>query len=459
MKRAALARQTCYALLLASALPGAALSQTAPTAAQIVRTLSAPELQGRGADTEGLAQSQEIIVGWLRAAGLEPAGSSPGSYLSPFKATTAIALNARQTELKLGEHVLALGLDFIPASFSDDVAFEGDAITLPTGLSLPQHQHDDYAQAQVKGRLVLMPYQLPEAIAAKLSAQERYLLEPSSRAAVALSHGASAVGFILPNDRLPRLRPQPALTGLGVIYIMAKSAQRLSASPTPARLSLALKRQTQTLNNCIAKLPNSAKTHPQGPIYLVAHYDGLGLGYTGTSFAQQLPQLHPGANDNASGVALMLLTAAALTQGSPLARPVYLMLLSGEELGLGGARHEAMRLAPGQGALVINADMVGKLHEHALIAASSDPTSTVVGALTAAAQRAQLTLDLSYAPDDLHSDHIAFSEAGFRVLHLQTGRPGDYHLPADDIEGVSIAGVEQLAALLVTTLRALATNP
>ena len=467
-------------------------------------------LLGRGADSPGLEAARDLILDWMRQDGLTPAGER--GYLSAFEAVTA-SEPARGVSLTLAGRPLAHGLEFSVASISDAFSVESaQAVFVGYGLSLPQHGHDDYAGAQVSGKVVMALTSAPPALLARLGPEDHAMLSLESRAAIAAAAGAKAL-LVLHDprgydvninrgasvDRLPQIRPRFPLTGLAVAHVSAKAAQaafaaaghdlaalqreldepnepnepslavRAASRPRPASrptlqvsMELALKRQQQTLHNCVGRLDAADPERAAGPLYLTAHYDGLGLGYTGTSFEASPAQLHPGADDNASGVVIMLEVARQVrASGRALKRPVVVALLSGEELGLRGARAATRRFVR-EGALVLNADMLGRLRQRALWAsaraADPSPASQALQALALAAADEQLTLRQQPMEASV-SDHLAFDEAGFQVIHLTTGRHGDYHTAQDVAARLDRQGMEDITRALVATVLALAAEP
>ena len=83
--------------------------------------------------------------------------------------------------------------------------------------------------------------------------------------------------------------------------------------------------------NVIAKLPGSGDPERSGEVIVVgAHMDHLGVGENG---------VWNGADDNASGVAVLIAVAQALSRGPRPARSVIFATFDGEERGLIGSRH------------------------------------------------------------------------------------------------------------------------
>jgi len=172
-------------------------------------------------------------------------------------------------------------------------------------------------------------------------------------------------------------------------------------------------------------------------IVVGAHLDHLGMGYFGSRSGPG--ELHPGADDNASGSAAVLLLAEVLTQrlaemaGDEPRRSLLLMTFDGEESGLNGSRHYVRDpIAPAENhVLMMNWDMIGRL---------VDDTLSVSGLDTGAGMRAFFSplfedsgLEVS-APAEMMgaSDHLPFYQSEIPVIfgHLDSLH-SDYHTPRD----------------------------
>jgi len=217
--------------------------------------------------------------------------------------------------------------------------------------------------------------------------------------------------------------------------------------------------------NVIAEL---APAGPAPAVIVVAHYDHLGV---------RDGALHPGADDNASGVAVALAVARDLRKrpipgqpghaGPPDAPPPgrVIWLFSGaEELGLRGARAFAaapplsLPLLLGDVRAVYNLDMVGReLAEDgapSLIAVGLPGAPGLSGVAYEAADQAGLTLLpvraglLSAARQGHRSDDWVFRDAGVPAVHFSTGPHDDYHSPGDTPDKVSRAQTLRVARFL-----------
>jgi hypothetical protein len=207
--------------------------------------------------------------------------------------------------------------------------------------------------------------------------------------------------------------------------------------------------------NVIGVLPGRDPVLRNEAIIVGAHYDHLGLGGFGSLDPDSTGRVHNGADDNASGTAMLIQIAARLAVAPP-ARTVVFIGFSGEELGLLGSSYYVKQpVYPlSTTKAMINLDMVGRLRQSRLI---------VYGSRTAKEFPALLDSLNWYAGFDLKaqgdgygpSDQSSFYAAGLPVLHLFTDLHEDYHRSTDDWEKINLDGfkrVSDFAAGLVTAL-------
>ncbi len=188
-------------------------------------------------------------------------------------------------------------------------------------------------------------------------------------------------------------------------------------------------------------------------VIVVAHYDHLGV-IRGT--------VHPGADDNASGVAVALAVARDLRR-RPVSGRVVWLFTGAEEIGLRGARaFVASPTVPlDQVRAVYNLDMVGRNFfestadreaELAAVGLPADPA--LAEAAREAAGSAGLSLLairpglLAIAGQDHRSDDWVFRDAGVFAVHFSTGLHDDYHLPSDTLDKVSRPQLVRIARFL-----------
>ncbi len=211
-------------------------------------------------------------------------------------------------------------------------------------------------------------------------------------------------------------------------------------------------------NNVLAILPG---TDPQlaGEILLVgAHYDHVGYGNANNSYGPY-GRIHNGADDNASGVALLLELAESLAAEPVRPRTILFGCWDAEEAGLLGSRHwvQSPTVSRDQIRLAINLDMVGRL---------SGETVHVMGWRSAAGLRTGIaranrsSLRFQFAPtvtDD--SDHYSFYAARIPILHFDTGKHDDYHRPSDDADKLNWSGLLRLRQVMLAMIQAFVKEP
>lgn len=155
----------------------------------------------------------------------------------------------------------------------------------------------------------------------------------------------------------------------------------------------------------------------------------------------------PGALDNASGVATVLLAAEQL----PSDLSVGVLLTSAEELGLAGAR--AWARARG-GSVAINVDGVDDVGVVRVIHPRPRP-SKLVGAITIAAHELGVKIGSGPLPPGLLVDSVAFAERGWKVVTLSKGdwrTVARIHTPADDLAALRGEGVAEVSTLVQRAL-------
>ena len=204
--------------------------------------------------------------------------------------------------------------------------------------------------------------------------------------------------------------------------------------------------------NVIGVLPGTNPALSGQALVISAHYDHLGFGWP-DGRAGAKGQLHPGADDNASGVAVMLELARLMANARP-ERSVIFAAFAAEEAGLQGARHY-VRAAQVPGAAFplsghianLNMDMVGRLAGGKVTVFGTGSARELpfifmgAGAVTGVPVQA-------VAQEINASDHTAFVEAGVPAVQLFASEAGDYHRPSDTPDKIDYAGMVKVAAVL-----------
>jgi hypothetical protein len=217
-------------------------------------------------------------------------------------------------------------------------------------------------------------------------------------------------------------------------------------------------RQAQ-LRNVIAVLPGTNPAFKGEAAILSAHYDHLGFGWPNPR-AEAVGKLHPGASDNASGVAVLLEVARELASRPPPARTVVFIAFSGEEAGLLGSRYYVRHPLPTPVAGivgVINVDTVGRPAQSAidiLATESAREWPFVFQGITAVT--GVPTRSIPGASES--SDQQAFIEVGVPGVQLFGNEGGDYHRPTDTADKTDGAGMARVATVAAEAIAYLAST-
>tara|TARA_B100001146_G_scaffold225193_1_gene247557 strand:+ start:39467 stop:40699 length:1233 start_codon:yes stop_codon:yes gene_type:complete len=211
---------------------------------------------------------------------------------------------------------------------------------------------------------------------------------------------------------------------------------------------------TTTGSNVVGYIDNEAAT----TVIIGAHYDHLGLGGQGSLYREG-QAIHNGADDNASGVAIMLKLAETL-QAKEFQDQNYLFIaFSGEELGLLGSNYFVKNptIDLSQVTYMINMDMVGRLNEERTLAVHGVGTSPTFKQTLFANNEFDLNLaehESGVGP----SDHTSFYLMDIPVLHFFTGQHEDYHKPSDDADKLNYEGMETIFQYITSIVSDLQDN-
>ena len=216
---------------------------------------------------------------------------------------------------------------------------------------------------------------------------------------------------------------------------------------------------TITGNNIIGFIDNNAKT----TILIGAHYDHLGFGGEGSLYREKDKAVHNGADDNASGVAVLLNLASRLKikndQAEVKDKNNYLfMSFSGEEMGLLGSNYFSKNPTIGAESInyMINMDMVGRMNADSTLAVYGTGTSPIFKqTLKSNNDNFKLVENESGVGP---SDHTSFYLIDIPVLHFFTGQHEDYHKPGDDSEKLNYEGMNLISDYIYSIINDLDDN-
>jgi hypothetical protein len=445
--------------------------------------------EGRRAGTEGEVATTEWLAERLEALGLEPAGEG-GSWFQEF----GVELPPEEREgTEIWAHgVRHAGFGSIRPLFC---AVSGDLMGAPLvlcgyGVQDEERGWMDYGSEPTlpEGAVVLVTRGLPRGAGGEDTDASHddatWGFQGSLFHKVMVAKGFGAAGVLIaqhPEDSSPPVSfdaGSGAVAGIPCAMISAEVAEALAPGyggvvrlldemdrrAVPALLPVCevglhvrVARGTGSARNVLARLPGG-----DGPLVVLgAHLDHLGYGGSG-SLAVGVREIHNGADDNASGCAVLLEAARLLSSGAPPAGDVVFAFWSGEELGLLGSRHFARNPTVDMGSVAcnLNLDMVGRAGDGRLNVLGAGSSPAFEGWLAEAGPAAGLDLKVSLSAEGLGgSDHQVFLEREIPVLHLFSGLHTDYHRPSDDVEGFEAEGAAKVTLLVLDLLARSQTAP
>ncbi|OQY27470.1 MAG: hypothetical protein B6244_10480 [Candidatus Cloacimonetes bacterium 4572_55] len=209
-----------------------------------------------------------------------------------------------------------------------------------------------------------------------------------------------------------------------------------------------MKEKTATLKNIIGIIPGTNPKYKGQSVVISAHYDHLGWGWPPDQIREgNRGQIHPGAEDNASGISVLLELARTFGEILTPDRTVIFVAFTAEECGLRGSKHyvENMTDYPIDAVIGnINLDSVGRLGDRKLLILGASSASEWkhiamgVGFVTGI-QSETVTKELG------SSDHVSFIRNGAPAIHIFGGPHEDYHRPTDTIDKIDPDGMVKAA--------------
>lgn len=387
--------------------------------------LSSDQLEGRRTGTPGEKLAYEYLSGQFEKAGLSPKGDD-NNFIQAFEVNEGKEI-LPSSHLMINEKSLEINKDFFPFEFSgngsvkDNVSPAIKEKGAPWFWDINDILEDNESNPH---------FDLEDAIRAKASQSEKM--------------GASALIVFNSGTKDDELKfegksktPQVKIPVVFVTKDAAKKYLGDKSSNLDLKMSVAIGDKKRTGHNVVGYIDNGAPH----TIIIGAHYDHLGYGEDHNSLWTGKPEIHNGADDNASGTATVL-ELAKLLKKSKLKNNNYLFIcFSGEELGLFGSKYytENPTIKLEDVNYMINCDMVGRLNESTrAITIGGFGTSPAWGKILPEKTK---TLNIKFDSSGIGpSDHTSFYLKNIPVLFFFTGTHPDYHKPTDDVEKINFTG-------------------
>lgn len=460
-----------------------------------VRYLSGESLEGRLTGSAGEKLATQYVADLFAQAGLEPAGDK-GTFFQEFNFVTGVipgehnflALTNQQGLSKS----LQLNQEWRPLGFSDNGLFkESELIFAGYGITAPALKklaaYDSYKGLDVRNKWVIVFPSLPKESSDSVRRQLNTYSTLRYKAFTAKNHGAKGIIFV--NDTLLPLSSNTSLAGSGIKVLSVKNeiidslltanktpfnslkglqgtldSGHLASLPTLKHIKISgqidLQQKIQRGRNVLARL--SLTLEPASLLIVGAHVDHLGRGQLSGSRQRKGEEgmIHPGADDNASGVASVLAVARQLShlkkQGLLKGnKDIVFAAWSGEEYGVLGSSHFVEQLIKNETSkslhraidAAINLDMIGHLRKHLVIqgVGSSSDWPPIIQRLKAKYATPVITQADPYLP----TDSTAFYVQGVPTLNLFTGAHDSYHTPRDTADTLNYEGIKDISQVLL----------
>lgn len=274
---------------------------------QVISTLCQDNFKGRGYIGNGDKKAAAYIQKQFKNIGLSPVN---GSYLQKFK----FPVNTLPyVEITYNGKKLIPGVDYLVDAASPGINFEGTVQFIPYDLLMNNRHYDSIGLQLSEVVLDTFTDKYSEDAAISL---KKYVSDRKKKLIIRLSNSK------LTWSSSPTLNKYTSITIRDEIFDRSK----------PAEFKIRIKNKfhtNYTSQNVLGFIPGSDPKYKDSFIVFTAHYDHLGM---------MGKAMFPGANDNASGIA-MLLNLAKYYKSEPQKYSILFIAFSGEETGLIGSHY------------------------------------------------------------------------------------------------------------------------
>lgn len=411
--------------------------------------------------------------------------------------------------------------DFLPIIISAEMEVTAPLVFAGYGITAPAYKYDDYKNFNARGKIVLVMRHEPgendenssfdgqklsrygTLLSKILNAQEHgavgilFVTDPLNHKDLSVRGGAFMSGTswpILRKERLqkqkdedlkyrefsPRMRiigkdfgvriPAAMIDGkladyiLGEKYSLLEIQKKIDRTMTPdsfplpgrkVTMDIFFKRESVQANNIVAKVEGSDPELKNEVVIVGAHYDHVGKDNRG--------QVYPGADDNASGTAVVIELARAFQnlQQKPK-RTILFILFTAEEKGLLGSHYYVQDpIFPLDKTLaMINLDMVGRndIDQMGVIGKYQFPK---LFKIIETVNKNTVNFQFNFSVEQFirQSDHSPFMRASIPCLMFNSGMHEQLHTPRDTADRIIPDKVEKAAQLVFLTLWEVANLP
>jgi Zn-dependent M28 family amino/carboxypeptidase len=478
-----------------------------------VSFLADDAMKGRDTGSAEHRKAAEYVAAEFAKAKLEPGGTNGYFQSVPFRSRRIVEAQSSLSLVRKDGVV-------IPVVLGDEAVFSmriepAPAVEAPIvfagyGLQVPEVKHDDLAGLDLKGKIVMHltggPSTVPGPLLAHYQSTRWDYLKRAGAIGVLSIQNPKGQDIPWERSKLSRFMPSlaiadPALDetvgqqvavtlnpataekffdGSGhtfkALLALSNDGKVLPrfAIPAAARITVALDARSIESDNVVGILRGTDPALRDEYVLISAHLDHVGVGEPIAGDA-----IYNGAMDNASGIATMIETAAALAARGGLKRSVIFAAVTAEEKGLLGSRYYANRPTVARSSIVanLNTDMFLPLFPLKTLIVQGLEESDLAQDLRRAARPLGVEVLSDPEPERnafTRSDQYSFIKTGVPSLSLKVGflkgsaehaivrkwRSERYHAPSDDLaQPVDRQAAEDFGKLYVEVVAGVANRP
>ncbi|MCK9218591.1 MAG: M20/M25/M40 family metallo-hydrolase [Bacteroidales bacterium] len=434
---------------------------------EYIQFLASDSLKGRKPGTPEINVAANYIRDHFKEAGLSMMGEAGFQW---FEIVTDVSLGLNNRFLVEGFDG-RLKKDFIPLSFSSNSSVNASVVFAGYGfdVSLDSLKWNDYQTIDVKNKWVMIFRADPDLD----NADSKFIPYGDIRSKVLTAKDKGAAGLLLVTpkalEKEDKLMPlaienNEITAGIPILnitretannilkrsglntdtlerFIMNKKVPMSFETGTVVRATADVVQKRAKTANVIAFIEGNDIMLKNEYLVVGGHYDHLGFGGPGSG--SRMPDtnaIHHGADDNASGTAMVMELAKILAlEKGKIKRSLIFVTFSAEEIGLLGSKyfidHPPVDLKKIKA--MFNFDMVGRFDkEKNAISLGGTGTSLETDSLLRLLE-ANLSFKVVHSSDGYGpSDHAAFYSSNIPVFYFNTGAHTDYHTPFDDTDKI-----------------------
>ena len=479
---------------------------------QHVQTLANPFFEGRAPATRGSELTADYVEFYFRQYGLEPPFAEPGGYRQPFDYVNQSpfpTVTVDGATLEINGEALIDGEDFVVLGNSGSGEVTAPLSFVGYGIADGPDGYTSFDEdTDLTGRIALLLRYAPlneDGTALWSDSDYRRRSAVARKMSRVTRRGAAAVLLVNPPGSAERREGLESIQrsrrfgpGLDVpaFQITPEVADRILSKVDPQQRDLLSverladrgeirtvdfddnvqaivfaevdrfrQRHELTGQNVGGVLPGQGALADEW-VVIGAHHDHVGVGTYGGVMPSNRGQLHPGADDNASGTAGVLILARKLSETYADAaeyedlRSVLFLTFDAEEMGLHGSDHYADNptIDPEATSIMLNMDMIGRLRSRNLSVLGTGTAEGLPELLTPLFESSGLTVSVTESGSG-RSDEANFHRLGIAGMHFFTGMHREYTSPADQAWTINPGGAAEVLDLIYDITMTIAARP